>query len=179
MFLRGTFAFRRRERSGDGPKFSNPSDGLQIKGIAQNSCRRCSMLIHSAERKLRIHLPPAESLRSIGPSAAASHRSTAEEAAPHVPLDSGDRPGVRSVGHGGPQHRDGRAFLTLLPGTQPDFSVAWNDTRKPLWGLRPSNRSGAVRNSLTGVTLALMNIPQVLGNTCIVVLLRLHGLPTG
>ena len=45
MFLRGTFAFRRRERSGDGPKFrihlpqSGESDGLQIKGIAQNSCR--------------------------------------------------------------------------------------------------------------------------------------------
>jgi hypothetical protein len=32
--------------------------------------------------RVRIRLPPAESLRSIGPSAAASHRSTAEEAAP-------------------------------------------------------------------------------------------------
>ena len=38
-------------------------------------------------------------------------------------------------------------------------------------GLRPFSRSGAVRNSLAGVTLASINIPQVLGYT------RIAGTP--
>jgi len=32
-------------------------------------------------------------------------------------------------------------------------------------GLRPFSRSGAVRDAVAGVTLASMNIPQVLGYT--------------
>src|SRR6516164_7045340 len=44
--------------------------------------------------------------------------------------------------------------------------------RLPLFaGLRPLSRSAAVRNSLAGVTLASMNIPQVLGYT------RIAGTP--
>jgi sulfate permease, SulP family len=38
-------------------------------------------------------------------------------------------------------------------------------------GLRPFGRSGVARNSLAGVTLASMNIPQVLGYT------RIAGMP--
>ena len=38
MFLRGTFAFCRRERSGDGPKFRIHQTDCRS-GIAQNSCR--------------------------------------------------------------------------------------------------------------------------------------------
>ena len=38
MFLRGTFAFGRRERSGDGPKFRIHQTDCRS-GIAQNSCR--------------------------------------------------------------------------------------------------------------------------------------------
>src|ERR1700740_792162 len=40
-----------------------------------------------------------------------------------------------------------------------------------LCGLRPLSRSGAVRDALAGVTLASMNIPQVLGYT------RIAGTP--
>ena len=35
----------------------------------------------------------------------------------------------------------------------------------PLWGLRPLSRGRAMCDALAGVTLASMNIPQVLGYT--------------
>jgi sulfate permease, SulP family len=40
-------------------------------------------------------------------------------------------------------------------------------------GLRPFTRSGALRDAVAGVTLASMNIPQVLGHT------RIAGTPVG
>ena len=39
-------------------------------------------------------------------------------------------------------------------------------------GLRPFNRGGAVRDAFAGLTLASMNIPQVLGYT------RIAGTPS-
>jgi len=45
-------------------------------------------------------------------------------------------------------------------------------------GLRPFSRSGAVRDALAGVTLASMNIPQVLGYTRIAATPVVTGLYT-
>ena len=45
------------------------------------------------------------------------------------------------------------------------------DEDSPFWGLRPFNPKAALRDVVAGVTLASMNIPQVLGYA------RIAGMP--